>query len=228
MKKSTWFTPVLIGLLLGLSSALSAYLKPMQKMADQLKPLSLDQSVPESFGEWTLDQSTTPITVSADVQEKLDSLYNQTLSRTYVNKDGQRLMLLIAYGADQQGDGTQVHRPEFCYTAQGFNIARSNQGQLNTNLGSFPVRRLLAEKGNRSEPITYWITVGDKVSLPGLNRKLNQLYYGLSGKIPDGMLVRVSSIERDAEHAYLEQDKFINEMLMVMKPDHRVRIAGKF
>ena len=228
MKKSTWFTPVLIGLLLGLSSALSAYLKPMQKMADQLKPLSLDQSVPESFGEWTLDQSTTPITVSADVQEKLDSLYNQTLSRTYVNKDGQRLMLLIAYGADQQGDGTQVHRPEFCYTAQGFNIARSNQGQLNTNLGSFPVRRLLAEKGNRSEPITYWITVGDKVSLPGLNRKLNQLYYGLSGKIPDGMLVRVSSIERDAEHAYLEQDKFINERLMVMKPDHRVRIAGKF
>lgn len=221
-------TPIVIALLMVSSAVAAIQLKPEQRMAEQLPPLKLEQAIPTKFGDWRIDNSIAPITVSPDVQARLDKLYSQTLVRTYANDRGERIMLSIAYGADQSGDGNQVHRPEFCYAAQGFQLTSSRIGELFTQYGSLPVRRLLAVQGRRNEPITYWVTVGDKASLPGLDRKLNQLAYGLTGKIPDGMLVRVSSINSDSDSAYRLQEKFIRDMLVGMNPKDRVRVAGTF
>ena len=220
--------PVSIALLMITTAILATVLKPHIHMADKRPPVNLTQSIPANFGNWTIDTSIVPINASADVQEKLNEIYSQTLSRTYANKQGQRIMLSIAYGADQGGDGNQVHRPEFCYTAQGFRLMNSIVGNLTTQYGSLPVRRLLAVQGNRNEPITYWVTVGDKATLPGLSRKLNQLAYGLTGIVPDGMLVRVSSIDANTESAYKLQERFIQDMLVGMAPQDRVRVSGKF
>ncbi|HZV97478.1 MAG TPA: EpsI family protein [Methylophilaceae bacterium] len=220
--------PIVIALLMVSSAVAAIQLKPEQRMAEQLPPLKLEQAIPTKFGDWHIDNSIAPITVSPDVQARLDKLYSQTLVRTYANDSGERIMLSIAYGADQSGDGNQVHRPEFCYAAQGFQLTSSRIGELFTQYGSLPVRRLLAVQGRRNEPITYWVTVGDKASLPGLDRKLNQLAYGLTGRIPDGMLVRVSSINSDSDSAYRLQEKFIRDMLVGMNPRDRVRVAGTF
>jgi EpsI family protein len=169
-----------------------------------------------------------PVDPSPDVQASLNAIYSQLLARTYVNAQGERVMLSIAYGSDQSGDGSQVHRPEFCYTAQGFQVMANNVGSLLTQYGTLPVRRLLAVQGQRNEPITYWVTVGDKATLPGVERKLSQLAYGLTGKIPDGMLVRVSSISAQNESAYRLQEKFIKDMLQSMDTKDRLRVAGRF
>lgn len=206
----------------------AAALKPTKRMADEKDAVVLEKIVPGRFGAWTIDPSVVPVTVSPEVQAKLDVLYNQTLSRTYVNDQGQRIMLSIAYGNDQSGEGTQVHRPEFCYTAQGFQITRNVVGELATGYGVLPVRRLIAVRAQRSEPITYWVTVGENATLPGLDRKLNQLAYGLTGRVPDGMLVRVSSIDTDVQRAYQLQDAFIEEMLAATNHKQRTRIAGTF
>ena len=159
--------------------------------------------------------------------EQLDALYDQTLTRTYINSKGQRIMLSIAYGGDQSGDKAQVHRPEFCYAAQGFQLSSNFESQIRTESGTLPVRRLKAVQGKRNEPITYWITVGDNVTLPGLGRKLIQLRYGLTGKVPDGMLVRVSSIDQDTANAYQVQDRFISDMLAAVNEQDRIRVAGR-
>jgi EpsI family protein len=150
------------------------------------------------------------------------------LERSYINSRGQRVMLSIAYGGDQSGDGTQVHRPEFCYTAQGFQLTLNHVGELLTQYGTLPVRRLVAVQGRRNEPITYWVTVGDKATLPGVKRKLAQIAYGLTGKVPDGMLVRVSSIDNDEKSAHRLQDIFIQDLLAGLQPRDRVRLAGSF
>lgn len=221
-------TPVVICVLMISAMLLALALKPTQRMADQLPPLSLSQAIPEKFADWDLDKNIIPVSQSADVQAKLDELYSQTLARTYTNSKGQRVMLSIAYGADQSGDGNQVHRPEFCYTAQGFHLISNIIGDLSTQYGTLPVRRLLAVQGNRNEPITYWVTVGDKATLPGINRKLNQLAYGLTGTVPDGMLVRVSSIDSDSANAYKLQEAFIRDLLQVMPAQDRARVAGRF
>lgn len=228
MKPRFTLTALAIGGVMAASAALAVLLKPTTRLADQRPPLVLEQIVPADFGGWRVDRSIVPVTVSADVQAKLDAIYNQTLNRTYINDAGQRVMLSIAYGGDQSGDGTQVHRPEFCYAAQGFQLTRNIVGDLATRYGALPVRRLMAVQGRRNEPITYWITVGDKATVPGLSRKLNQLAYGLTGKVPDGMLVRVSSIDADPQNAYGLQQRFIDAMLGAMPPQDRARIAGKF
>lgn len=220
--------PVFIALLMMSSAALAVALKPQQRMVDELPPLKLEEAVPASFGDWKLDPTLVPIDPSPDVKASLDEIYSQMLARTYVNSHGDRIMLSIAYGADQSGDGNQVHRPEFCYTAQGFQVMANNVGSLITQYGTLPVRRLLAVQGRRNEPITYWVTVGDKATLPGLDRKLSQLSYGFTGKIPDGMLVRVSSISAENTTAYELQERFIRDMLQNMDPKNRARIAGRF
>ena len=220
--------PVFMALLMVSSAALAVALKPEQRMVDELPPLSLEEAIPSSFGDWRVDDSIVPIDPSPDVQASLDAIYSQLLGRTYINSNGERVMLSIAYGADQSGDGSQVHRPEFCYTAQGFQVMANNVGSLITQYGTLPVRRLLAVQGRRNEPITYWITVGDKATLPGIDRKLNQLAYGLTGKIPDGMLVRVSSISSKNDDAYRLQETFIKDMLQSMDVKDRLRVAGRF
>jgi len=228
MSRRHFITPVVICVLMISAMIASILLKPHQRMADQLPPLSLSKAIPERFAGWDIDKSIIPVSQSADVQAKLDELYSQTLARTYANTQGQRIMLSIAYGADQSGDGNQVHRPEFCYTAQGFQLISNIIGNLTTQYGTLPVRRLLAVQGSRNEPITYWVTVGDKATLPGIKRKLNQLAYGLTGTVPDGMLVRVSSIDNDSANAYKLQEAFIQDLLQAMPIQDRARVAGRF
>ena len=220
--------PVFMALLMVSSAALAVVLKPNQRLVEELPPLKLEEAVPKSFGDWRIDTSMVPVDPSPDVQASLNAIYSQLLARTYVNSQGERVMLSIAYGADQSGDGSQVHRPEFCYTAQGFQVMANNVGTLLTQYGTLPVRRLLAVQGHRNEPITYWVTVGDKATLPGVERKLSQLAYGLTGKIPDGMLVRVSSINLQNDAAYKLQEKFIGDMLQSMDAKDRLRVAGRF
>jgi hypothetical protein len=56
--------------------------------------------------------------------------------------------------------------------------------------------------------------------------KLQRLAYGLSGKIPDGMLVRVSTIQTDEQRAYQLQDRFVGQLLEALDPGGRVRLLG--
>jgi EpsI family protein len=217
---------LLLALMLA-ASGLAMALRPTEKIADQGARIDIARMFPEQFADWRVAPGIVPALVSPDVKEKLDAIYDQTLSRTYVNNDGQRIMLSIAYGGDQSGDKTQVHRPEFCYAAQGFQLSNNRESQITTESGVLPVRRLEAVQGSRNEPITYWITIGDEVTLPGLGRKLIQLRYGLTGKVPDGMLVRVSSIDQDVSKAYQLQDHFVRDMLAAINAQDRIRVAGR-
>ncbi|HRL76711.1 MAG TPA: EpsI family protein [Candidatus Accumulibacter phosphatis] len=225
--KPRFLSILLLGLMLAAAGS-SVALKPGERIAEQRPRINLESMIPTQFADWQIDSAMLPVTVSQDVQAKLEELYDQTLARTYTNSDGQRIMLSIAYGGDQSGDRSQVHRPEFCYTAQGFQLSNVFENTLPTGQGSLPVRRLLATQGSRHEPITYWITVGDKATLPGVGRKLIQMRYGLTGKVPDGLLVRVSSIELDSGKAYRLQDQFVRDLLAASSEQHRAFLAGRF
>ena len=51
---------------------------------------------------------------------------------------------------------------------------------------------------------------------------------GLSaaGRIPDGMLFRVSSIDGDQARAYRYQDQFVVQLLQSVSPTERERLSG--
>jgi exosortase B len=200
--------------------------------APQMKPvpaegpaLDLERLVPQAFGDWSIDPTIEPIAPTPDVQAKLDRIYNQTVSRSYVNSQGEQMMLTLAYGGDQS-DALKAHRQEVCYTAQGFEIHGLHHGDLSAAGRSVPVTRMLALRGERSEPVTYWFTMGDRVVRGRAERLQVQLAAGFQGRIPDGMLVRVSSISGDAASAFGAQQAFIASLLAAMPAADAARLVG--
>ncbi|MDB5916201.1 MAG: EpsI family protein [Massilia sp.] len=216
---------IVLGLAMAATSALTGALTPTVKLSQMQAGFKLETMIPVAFADWSVDATIVPLTVDPERQSVLEKIYDQTLSRTYVNKAGERVMLSIAYGGDQSR-ALQLHLPEVCYVAQGFDMLKSGEGALTSRFGALPVRRLVARQNSRIEPITYWITVGDKAVKSSFERKLQRLAYGLSGKIPDGMLVRVSTIQADEQGAYRLQDRFVGQMLDVLDGKDRLRLLG--
>lgn len=214
-----------LGLAMAATSALTGALTPKVKLAATERRFDLERMIPASFAGWTVDATIVPLKPDPERQTMLEKLYDQTLSRTYVDRGGQRVMLSIAYGGDQS-KALQLHLPEVCYVAQGFQMLKAGDGVLPTRFGALPVKRLVARQNARNEPITYWITIGDKAVMSGIEQKLQRLAYGLSGKIPDGMLVRVSTIQSDAAAAYALQDRFVEQMLESLSAADRARLLG--
>lgn len=214
-----------LGLAMVSSSALTGVLTPRVKLSEEHERFSLEAMIPVRFGDWQVDASIVPLTPDPERQGVLEKIYDQTLSRTYVNQQGERVMLSIAYGGDQSR-ALQLHLPEVCYVAQGFDMVKSGDGALATGYGQVPVKRLVARQNARNEPITYWITLGDKAVKSGIEQKIQRFAYGLSGKIPDGMLVRVSTIGPLEAEAYRLQDRFVADMLASLDARDRVRLLG--
>ncbi|MGB9107506.1 MAG: exosortase C-terminal domain/associated protein EpsI, partial [Telluria sp.] len=125
---------VILGLAMAGTSALTGALTPKQKVADARADFSLDSMIPTSFAGWSLDASVVPLAPDPTQKELIAALYDQTLSRTYVNAQGQRVMLSIAYGGDQSKQ-LQLHLPEVCYVAQGFDMVNDQHGKLDTRYG---------------------------------------------------------------------------------------------
>lgn len=183
----------------------------------------LEQVVPSAFGVWREVEQAGPIV--PQVREGIFKIYDEILTRTYVNPKGDRIMLSMAWGDDQRGE-RQAHRPEICYPAQGFTVETVSDGTLATSFGDISVRRLTTSSGLRHEPVTYWLTMAGGVVRNQYDRRVVQVHLLRTRQIPDGLLFRVSSIDRDAAHAFEVQQRFAADLIGAMSPDVRSRVSG--
>jgi EpsI family protein len=206
-------------------AVVSVVAKPTAKLADTRKAFDLKAEVPEAFGDWRVDRSTVPLPPSPDQQAVLNEIYDQILSRTYVNSRGERVMLSITYGS-RQNQQLRAHRQEVCYSAQGFKISRLERVTLPVAASQVPLTRMLASQYARSEPVTYWFTIGDSVVLSYLDRELQQLRFALSGYVPDGYLVRISSISKEVDLAFAAHLSFADELMKHIDVDLKRRLIG--
>lgn len=222
---------LLAGALMVSGLAAAEWLTPHKMLADQMPAINLPAAVPESFAGWSIDPTLVPVLPDPTVEAKVKELYTDTLNRTYVGPDGTRIMLSIAYGKNQNSESTAAHRPEFCYTGQGFVVSRTGVFNIRVQEHDLKVVRLMATAGDRYEPITYWVTLGKNATIPGLDRKISQLKYGLQGWIVDGMLMRISSLTPghspdDLAAAAKVQLQFINDLARAMPEQNRSRFFG--
>lgn len=215
---------VLLALMLA-SAALAAVMRPTIALADERPRIDLQSMVPTQFGVWRELPNAAVHIIDPELQRTVDRIYTQTLTRNYVDASGNRVMLSIAYGK-QQTDALQLHLPEVCYPAQGFKLDHLEKFTLSLGSQDITARRMQTHLGQRVEPVTYWTVVGDHVTVGGLSKKLAEMRYGLAGRIPDGMLVRVSSIDRDAARAHRIQAEFAAALVAAIAPEHRPRFAG--
>jgi EpsI family protein len=212
------------------ASVMAANLRPQHKITEGQPRLMLEQAIPQQFNDWRVLDLTAQL-VNPEVQAAVDKVYAQTLSRTYTNAKGDVIMLSIAYGEDQS-DSVGVHLPEGCYGGQGFNIGKVVRDKIATESLTIPVTRVIATKSNRIEPITYWLRTGEQLTYPGFDTKLARLQYGLTGRIPDGMLVRVSSLTISTEpdeinHAHALHTRFIQDLISATPYTKRHTLVGQ-
>ena len=220
MRKNILLMVLMIG-----ASLLAILFHPTHRIADDGPAVNLETMIPKQFGDWLEQPQQLAQIINPVQKETIERIYTQTLSRTYVNGKGDVIMLTIAYGADQS-DAKQLHYPEVCYPAQGFQVTSTQLNEIKTNFGSIKVKRLVTVLGSRTEPLTYWATVGNKVVMGGKETKLEQLAYGFQGKIPDGLLFRVSSITSDVQGGYNVQQEFVQNLISNLTPVNRAKIAG--
>lgn len=217
-------THLFVGLAMLVTASLVVAMTSRQA-ADQGPEISLEAMIPEQFGEWRLDGSIVSLAVSPVNEALLEKIYSETLARNYINEKGERIMLSIAYGG-RQSTTMQVHRPEMCYPAQGFAIGSVSQDFIDFSGSRLPVMKLVATQGRRIEPITYWVMIGDSAVRGGLEQSLARVKYGLSGKVPYGMVIRVSTISADEQHSYRVEERFVRDMLGAMPTAYRKILTG--
>jgi EpsI family protein len=190
-------------------------------------PMDLEAMIPAQFQNWKW----IPVSAGSVVNPQQDALsariYTQTLTRIYRNQvDGQHIMLSIAYGADQRDD-LQVHYPEVCYPAQGFQVQSNTEVRLPTAFGGMQVRQMKTRlNASRNEPVTYWAMLGDQVVLDGLHKKLTEMRLAWDGKRADGLLFRVSTVDERNAYGFAGEARFISDLLGALSPADRRRLSG--
>lgn len=184
---------VLMGgaLLAGAGGALA--LTPRGRLVLLPKGQRIDDAIAQQLGPWAHMPSSgiilpnTPDTLSA-------KLYGEVVSRVYSAADRLPVMLVVAYGA-VQNDLLQLHRPEVCYSAHGFEISQQQRTSIDLGRGrALPARALLARNDQRTEPVVYWTRIGDDLPTDGTEQRLAKLRQQLDGYIADGVLVRISTV----------------------------------
>ncbi len=224
--KKPFMVSMMLGLLMVSSAAVTMILKPSVEAANQQNQIDLETLIPSDFNDWKIDSTYASIIVNPDVKGAISKIYSQTLSRVYLNSHGERVMLSIAYGSDQRTD-LQVHRPEVCYLSSGFDVGALTKTFVDTTIGRIPVMHLVARKETRIEPITYWIRMGDSITRGWFEQKAATLSYEMSGKVPDGLLFRVSTISNDERDSYKIQQTFIMSLMQAIQSKDRHWLVGQ-
>jgi EpsI family protein len=215
------------GILMVLSLGAATWLTPRATWYDRLGRPDYQSIVPASFGDWVNTGESDGALVSPTQGEALRTIYSQMVSRTYVHRPtGRRIMLSLAYGEVQQG-ATQLHRPESCYSSQGFAIKTLSPDRLTIGRRSLDVFRMTAVIGRRIEQVTYWIRMGDRlIAGSPLNLNLTRMEMGLTGIVADGLLFRVSEITPNVQASAQLQDRFVRDLLGALSSVQQTTLVG--
>ena len=94
---------ITMAVLMCTASVAAVVARPKVRTVATAPNIQLDAAIPRSFPGWREEPSRTVQVVNPQLQAVLDKLYSQTLTRTYVDDRGYRVMLSLAYGDDQRG-----------------------------------------------------------------------------------------------------------------------------
>jgi EpsI family protein len=177
---------------------------------DYLGRDKLDDLVPKTIGRWKFVAASGLVIPPEDQLAR--TLYSQLLTRVYSDDEHEPVMLLVAQSAGQSGI-LQVHRPETCYPASGFQISKVAEHDILIGSRALQTNTLSASNEGRTEQIVYWIRVGDRIPTSWKQQKLDVAEENLRGIIPDAVLVRISTVTSDEAAARATLDAFARALI---------------
>ncbi|MFQ3595948.1 MAG: exosortase-associated protein EpsI, V-type [Sphingomonadaceae bacterium] len=200
-------------------------LKPRNRM-NLLGERRMEDIIPMAFSGWEVTPSNAFVLPEAREGSLAATLYDQQLSRLYTGEGKLPVMLVIAYGSTQS-DLLQLHRPEVCYRAFGFEITRSERVDVPVGTATVPMRALTASTNDRTEPILYWTRLGDLLPTSNQEQRIMRMKTELQGYIADGVLVRLSTVARPDPVVFEEMEEFARALLLAVAPDAREALVGR-
>jgi EpsI family protein len=201
------------------TAATAEAMRPNKRVA-LLKDQQLENGIPKAFGTWKMHESEGVIAPQSE-DSLAAKLYSQTVTRVYSTPDGDLLMLLIAYG-NTQSDTLQLHRPEVCYPAFGFEVTENRPSALTLANGVVvPGRNLIARAPGREERISYWTRIGEYMPVDNDEQRRMRFRTALAGIIPDGVLVRISNTVVDEKEAFALNARFATDLMQAVPPSYR-------
>lgn len=215
---------VLLGGGMLVAAGAAAALTP-RRHVELLHGRKLEAIVPPAIGAWQTTPSQAFI-LPKTPGSLADRLYSDTVSRLYVAPNALPVMMVLAYG-NLQSDLLQLHRPEVCYAAVGFQISNSTKLALPVAPGiAVPARELTASTDNRIEPITYWTRIGDFLPTTRREQRTMRLREQLAGIVPDGILVRLSTVAEPTPATFAALASFARTFILAVKPADRGILVG--
>ena len=208
---------LLLGLLFCSAAALAEWRQPRKRL-DYLGSAKLDDVVPKTIGSWKFVAASGLVVPPEDQLSRM--LYSQLLTRVYSDGTNPSIMLLIAQSGDQTGV-LQVHRPETCYTASGYQITGVSPHPIRLGQTVVPANSMDASLEGYTEHVVYWTRVGNQVPSNWTEQKLAVAEQNLRGIVPDAILMRVSTVDQDAGKALAVLDAFIAAFISSVAPQHR-------
>jgi EpsI family protein len=221
------------GMLLVGASGLAYALRPVPVV--DVRDIDLERQIPEAFGQWhevrtgMVQVDLAPRGENGEQEATLVWPYDRTLTRVYQRGDGQVVMLALAWGSKQRQE-IKVHRPELCYAGQGLQVIEQKTTPLElSSAATVLATHMLTRGAARLEPVTYWIRTGDRISLSSWQSRFEILKEGVRGRIPDGILVRVSQAlppTASPEASYQIQASFLSDLYAAADPAAKRLLVG--
>ena len=191
---------------------------------DYLGEGKLEKILPAKIGKWTFASNSGLVVPPED--QLAQALYSQLLTRVYTSATGTPIMLLVAQSASQTGI-LQIHRPEFCYTAGGYDLSPSSPHRVSLPPNrALPALSISASIRGLTEQIVYWTRVGERLPQSWTQQRMAVAMDNLRGLIPDAVMVRVSTYGNDKVAALDEIDDFIRTMIASVAPSARRVLIG--
>lgn len=215
---------LLAGSLLLAVTAASQLLRPV-RMFESLSQDELSAAIPMRVGPYRF--ATTSGLVLPPRDELSERLYDQVLTRAYVAPGKLPVMALFAYGS-VQNLSLELHRPDECYPQQGFSITPPTTLPIAIGGHRIPANLLTARRANGYiEQVVFWSRIGTQFPPDRTAQSWLVARENFAGRMPDGLLVRLSIATDDRALAIVQAKAFLDDLDRALAPLGRRIVFGE-
>lgn len=201
-----------------LATAGAAWAMEPRRRVDVLGKRKLEDLLPDRIGAWSFYSKSGLVVPPSD--QLSQQLYSQLLTRVYVAPDSSPIMILIAQSASQTGI-LQVHRPEVCYPAGGYQLSTRANVDLPLGEGALSTTAFTATAGPRIEHMIYWTRVGTDMPTTWAEQRWAVARENMRGGLPDAVLVRISTLSPDRDGSVTLLRRFATTLVEALPPAAR-------
>ena len=218
----------MLGLALTLAAVVAPLLTPKLHAVDDAPDLTT--TLPKAVGDWRAIE-TALVHVQLTTGTSTDQPYDQSVMRSYTDGHANVIHIAVAWGRQQRQE-VKIHRPELCYPAQGFQVLKLQDTTFPiADAAGSPItgkRMITKDRSGQIEAVSYWIRIGGVYSDSAWQTRKHIFTEGLAGRIPDGVLVRVSQrvpTASNMDEVFQRQEAFAAQLVQASEPRTRDLLA---